>query len=789
MRSNRADEIIELRKTYGADVLAPYERDDRFLPSQPTAGRDYEVERTDEIDLRLYLEKVWRNKLLVAVVTILLTTIAGAFVLTRESVYQAQARVQVDYDNNGTIAGPPSEPTTFGDRAYFNTQLELLTSPNLIRRAVKKLEKKSPAELASAGPPASVRLIPDVTQLTQGTSASASQPAAVDGLSGAGADNTAPYVAAIKESLTVQPVLKARQAIKDTRLIDIIYTHPDPEVCALVANALADELVEMNLDKKVSTNAMENKYLNNNIAELREKIRHGEEQLLGYGRNYQLPTLEGSQNTVVERLVGLNRQLLEAENERKQAEAAYKTALDPATANSMSEEGQKQIADIDDKLDELRQRRGLLLVEVTEKYPEVQEVDGQIAILEQQSKERRARAANLYKTNAETRYRQALAKEEAIRRSFEEQRGATLDQNEAAINYRIIQQGIETNKKLLDSMTQRSTENEMLRAKVPNNINVVDYASAPAEPVDKKNLQYLALAFMFSLSTGIGLAFLRDYFNTGVRSADEVERAIHSPTLAVVPGAPRGLLASTRNFIAPNQLRLLEGSEQPFVVSGGKELILNSDAQSPVSEAFRRLRTALLLSPSLGVRRKILVTSSGKGEGKTTTSINIATSLARAGVKVLLIDADLRNPRLHKVFSLNNSTGLTELLTSQVNLAEHHLPIASIAENFDILTAGTISETSAERLGSGNFDELLEFLSKIYDHIIIDSPPVTTFADSTVIASMVDGVLMVVQGNRNSQEAVRHSARMLRMVGATIVGVVLNRVTTSHENYYGYYPK
>jgi len=197
----------------------------------------------------------------------------------------------------------------------------------------------------------------------------------------------------------------------------------------------------------------------------------------------------------------------------------------------------------------------------------------------------------------------------------------------------------------------------------------------------------------------------------------------------------------------------------------------------------------LLLSPSLGDLKKILVTSSGKGEGKTTTSINIATSLAQSGVRVLLIDADLRAPRLHKVFSLNDNKGLADLLTAEPERDAISSRITTVAKNFDVLPAGPVSADSAEHLGTGHFDVVLDLLSADYDHIIVDSPPVTAFADSTVIATMVDGVLMVVQGSKSSQETVKNSAKMLRMVGARIIGVVLNKVNTKSENYYGLYSK
>ena len=788
MSENNNGEVDKSRELEAAPVLAVRENVTQ-LSYIGSDDFDADVVRSDEIHLRNYLEKIVRHKLLVLAVTVAMTAAAAIYLLTRDRLYESQTRVQVDYENTTGLGSPaPSDASTFVDRAYFNTQLELLSSPTLIRRVVRKLDLQNEKDFLSE--PAGTSVVPTFTQVSAKPKELPANDATndIEDSADGKAEELAPYVEAIQDSLDVHPVLKARQTIKDTRLIDIVFSHQNPVIAAQITNALADELVRLNLERKTATNTTENQYLKANINELEAQIRQDEQQLLAYGRNYQLPTLEGSQNTVVERLVGLNRQLLEAEYERKQAEAAYKSTLQPVQANALAEEGDKQIADLDSKLDELRQRRAMLLVEVTEKYPEVREIDGQIAVLQQQAKDRRDQSTGRYKTNLETRYRQSLAKEESVKKAFDEQRGATLNQNEAAINYRIIQQSIETNKKLLDSMTQRARENEMLRAKVPNNISVVDYAITPVEPVDQKRLQYLALAFFLSFSAGIGLALLRDYFDDAVHSAGEVERALSSPALAVIPKAKYGLLGSSRRrLINTNALHLSQDAEAPTIINAGPELIMNADPISPINEAFRRLRTALLLSPSVGKLKKILVTSSQKSEGKTTTAINIATSLAHTGADVLIIDADLRSPRLHTIFSLRGDKGLNDILESKAPEDDLSQYITKVSKNLFVLPAGSQMPDSAEWLGTPRFEKVFDTLSDHYDYIIIDSPPITAFADSTVLASMADGVLMVVLGSQSSLETMRHSAKLLRMVGAKIVGVVINKVSTKTENYGRFY--
>src|SRR4029077_9518659 len=235
--------------------------------------------------------------------------------------------------------------------------------------------------------------------------------------------------------------------------------------------------------------------------------------------NHQILSLENDQNTVVERLVGLNKQLLEAENDRKQAEAAYRAALAPGAAEALSEGTAKEIESAKVKLNELRAQRAQFLVGTTEKWPEVQEIDKQIEVLEKQVIDSNGRATATVLTNLETRYRGTMARENALRSAFDQQRNETFTQNRSAINYRIIQQEIESNRNLLKELLQRSKENEVSAGGTPNNIHIVDYAIASDQPAGPPRLLYLAVAFGLFLPVGVGSALLRDYLNTTVCSA------------------------------------------------------------------------------------------------------------------------------------------------------------------------------------------------------------------------------------------------------------------------------
>ena len=261
----------------------------------------------------------------------------------------------------------------------------------------------------------------------------------------------------------------------------------------------------------------------------------------------------------------------------------------PGKASALAEVDAKQAEDAEAKLADLRQKRAQLLVDATEEAPEVKEVNQQIDELERQVKDIRSRKSTTILTNLETQYRQTLGREQSLRAAFEKQRGETLTQNEAAINYRIIQQEIVTNKSLLDNLLQRSKENDVIMASKPNNISIIDYAIAPDGPIGPNRTRTVFIALFLSLGLGVGFALLLEYLDDTVHSTEEVERLLHLPALAVIPSA---LTNGRRRLLGgPGALQKQNGnpSENP-------ELLMNVDGRSPLAESYRHLRTSVLLS-------------------------------------------------------------------------------------------------------------------------------------------------------------------------------------------------
>ncbi|HJY29622.1 MAG TPA: polysaccharide biosynthesis tyrosine autokinase, partial [Pyrinomonadaceae bacterium] len=748
----------------------------------------------NEVHLLDYWRAIRKRLWLVFGIVALVTMLSVVYVARKPDEYEAQARVQVDLEdttnlvnNQRPLYGPTDDPI------YFNTQLQILVSPGLMRRVVRTLDlehnpdffKGDPSQrpstwqtlrrmvgLGKAPDPASKP--PDQLALTN----TVAQATAREDLNEA--KRLAPYVNNILSGLKVDPVKEARGYYKETRLIDIKFSHPVPDVTSKVVNAIAETYVFSNLEKRTEANSTTGDFLQKRIAELQQQIRTSEERLGNYAKNNQIISLDPNQNTVVERLAGLNQQLLQAENDRKTAEAAYNAAKAPDAANALSEDAAKPTNDLESKLIELKQKRALLMVDATEEAPEVKEVDQQINELDKQLKDLRSRKSATLLTNLNTRYQQALEREQSLRKAFEQQRAETLSQNEAAINYRIIQQEIETNKSLLNGLLQRSRENDVMLAGKPNNISIVDYALTPDAPVGPNRARTVIAAFLLSIGLGIGLALFFEYLDDTVHSTEEVERVLHLPALAVIPSVG----SAARRRVLPSSTAL---QKQNGNGNGHSELLMNVDSRSPLAEAYRHLRTSVLLSTAGRAPKSLLVTSSLPGEGKTTTAVNTAISLAQTGASVVIIDADMRRPRLQSIFDMHGQLGLSSILSSDISADDMLAMVRSHEESgLNVLTSGPIPPNPAELLGSDQMRRLLAVLQANYTHVVVDSPPVSSFTDGVLISTMVDGVLLVVHGGKSSRHIVRRSKQLLNDVGAKIFGVVLNNINLQSHDYYYY---
>lgn len=766
-------------------------------PIDPPQSYNYGVDPNadNEVHLLDYWRAIRKRLWLVAGIVALSTMLAVVYVARKPDFYEAQARVQVDVEDTGSLVNntrPLYGPTD--DPIYFNTQLQILASPGLMRRVVRTLDlennpdffKGNPAQRQSmwqtlgrmvgigSKPQNAETKPPDQLPLTNAVAQATGEEDLNE------AKRLAPHVNQILNALKIEPVKETRGYYKETRLIDIKYSHTDPQVASKVVNAIAQTYVYSNLEKKTETNSTTGGFLQKRIAELQQQIRTGEERLVNYAKNNQIISLDQNQNMVVDRLSVLNRQLLDAENERKIAEAAYNAAKAPGAATALADADAKQVNEIDSKLVELRQKRALLMVDATDEAPEVKEVDQQIAELDRNLKDLLNRKSATLLTNLHTRYQQAIQREASLRKAFDEQRAQTLSQNEAAINYRIIQQEIETNRTLLKDLLQGAKENDVVLAGKPNNISIVDHALTPDNPVGPNRARTIVAAFFLSFGLGLGLALFFEYLDDTIHSTQEVERVLHLPALAVIPAVG----GATRRPLIPAMTAL---QKQNGNGAENGELLVKTDARSPLAEAYRHLRTSVLLSTAGRAPKSLLVTSSLPGEGKTTTAVNTAISLAQTGASVVIIDADMRRPRLQNIFHLETEEGLSSILSSETSEDEMLAMVQTDEESgLAVLSSGPIPPNPAELLGSDQMRRLMAALQARYTHVVVDSPPISSFTDGVLISTMVDGVLLVVHGGKSSRHIVRRSKQLLNDVGAKVLGVVLNNVNLQSHDYYYY---
>jgi capsular exopolysaccharide synthesis family protein len=595
-------------------------------------------------------------------------------------------------------------------------------------------------------------------------------------------ERLAPLVSALKKNLTVQPVKDNRTNNKETRLIDISFTHQDPVVTAKITNTIGELYVLQNLEQKIKNNASASDFLQKRVAELQSSIRQGEERLINYAKNNQVVSPDANQNMVAQRYAELNTKLGQAENDRIAAQTAYQAALQNQMRAATDQSKDQRVVALESKLSDLQQRLAQLKTEYTDEWYEVIQTKKQIEGVENQLAAFRKQASNIQISTLQERLNEAIGRERELRNAFNSQREEIIKQNEASINYKIIRQEIDTNKTLLDALLQRSREYEVVLNDTPNNVLVVDRALVPNSPVGPERIKNVILAFLISLAVGCGLAFLIDWLDDSVHNSDEIERELELPLLATIPLAPLSL--GKRLF--PKSISLARRNKS---LRSYPNLAIFEKPQ--YLEPYLHLRTHLTLSATGNTTKSILVTSSEEGEGKTITALNLATSLAKDDNNILLIDADLRCPRLHIVKGLSNQYGLTTLLT--LNHIEEQLLDKIIqkdySQNINILTAGQNNINPANLLGSERMRNLMVYLSTRYSHIIIDSPPVIYFADSTILSTMTDSVIIVVRDNVSCKRSVLKAKKILKSVGANIVGMVLNGIprNSSHYKKYKYY--
>jgi capsular exopolysaccharide synthesis family protein len=367
-------------------------------------------------------------------------------------------------------------------------------------------------------------------------------------------------------------------------------------------------------------------------------------------------------------------------------------------------------------------------------------------------------------------YESSLRREHLLRQAFEQQKKKTMQMKEKAIQYNILKREADTNRELYKGLLQRMKEAGIAAGIKASNIQLIDQAELPIAPYKPNRRLNLTLALFVGLFLGIGLAFFFEYLDRSVRTVEDVEQLVRLPLFGLVPEIPR----ERRRWVEKKPV---------FPV----EVITFGHPRSMVSEAFRNIRTAILLSFSGNPPKKIAISSPNPAEGKTMIAVNTAIALSQTGARVLIIEADLRRPRVCKIFHQENGLGLSNFLSGNAELnaiiRETEIP------NLYCILGGPLPPNPSELLGSSVFKSMIECLEEQFDHIVIDAPPALGFADAIILSTSVDGVVLVVHGGKTPRETLQRAKDVLAQVNAKILGVVINRVDIRKSEYkgYGYY--
>jgi succinoglycan biosynthesis transport protein ExoP len=709
----------------------------------------------EQPNLREYLDALLKRKWLIAGIVITTTLLVALHMYRLPSIYQAETTIRIEPKNESFLRSKDIVINTGNDPAYRQTQLRLLENPQLMRQLALTLDlQHDPRFLGQASSITTKTLVPPVTG-TNPASLTVEQRAQL-----------APYVNALLANLSFEPVA-------GTNLVNIRFQHTDPAIAMKVTDTLAQLFIENDINQETTGAKNAETQLARQLADLQVDIKRQEDERLDYIKNHALPFGEGKgQNLTAERLGTLSSELLAAENERANLQTAYEAARRSTTPWAIPQiQDNKDVQELRLQIRGLERKRAALLTKYTPAWPEVMQVEEEIKRLKQDLDQ----SPQEIITAMRMRYETALAREKKLRETYLKEHGTANQQSMAGIQLSDINQKLETDKQLFNTLFQRQKELEISSSGRSDNVSMETPSELPLAPVGPARVRNIFFAFLFSLSAGIGLSILLHRFDGAVESADEATLYTQLPILAVVP-------ATRKRFLS---LRKKDAS-----ILGGDFTTpaLIEDGGSPVSEAYRHLRTALLKSSNISAPKSLLVTSGMPLEGKTTTAVNAATIFALTGKKVLLMDCDLRRPRAQTHFGFSASPGLTDYLAGKVEV-DSALRTYSKLPNLNIMTAGQVPSNPAELLGSDEMCRLLERMGQRFDHIIIDSPPAISFTDAAILSTLVDGVLIVVRESKSSRKMVGRVKQQLLDIGANIYGIILNDAKTARAEYYydGYY--
>src|SRR5215510_6035318 len=727
----------------------------------------------DEKHVMDYVRVVYRRRWIALPIFLIVFVVGTVNALREVPIFQARVQmlIQKDAPSVARLDQVFEAQNSWYDSDFYQTQFRILQSRTLARKTIDSLNLWSAKKLGN-GPDAKPS-ISFTAYMWNGLYL------ALDLVRKPFADPPAPSATASVEETPQPEGETAAQSgridqflnglsvvpVRNSQIVEIHYVSSDPQFAAQAANAVAKAYIQQTTEFKFSASKDAADWLSDRLAEQRKAVEASEAALQAYKeRNGGVSMSDGASNIVVQRLTDLNSALTKAKTERINKEAAYNQLKSAETSGSLESFpvilANEYIQKLRTELADLQRQQAQLADRYGERHPEV--IKNKTAIQSAEAKLRGEMGKVVEATHSE--YQAALGQETSLQSALDAQKSEALTLNRKGIEYGVLQREAESNRQIYESLMQRTKETGITSESRTTNIRIVDPAEVPRGPISPNVGRELEVSFATGLFFAVAIAFGLEYLDNRIKSPQELKAQLGVPFLGLIPSVGKDKM--------------------------GVDPLLSRAVPANFSEAFKSIRTNVLFSSAEDGMRSIVVTSSGPGEGKSIVSSNIAVALAQAGQRVLLIDGDMRRPRVHEIFGCDQEPGLSNVLTG-VSKASDAIRRCPTVHGLWLLGSGHIPPNPAELLGSHRFRDFMGSIEGNFDWVVIDSPPVLVVTDSSIVANHASGVVFVVGSDKTSRQAARTAVEQLDAANARIVGSVLNRVNLARHQYYysAYYRK
>lgn len=791
-----SDEKYELERVRPQDMMTAdavnLQAHERRYAARSVSASSYDYGYGE--DEKVHLRELWRiirkRRWLIITIVLLVTGLVTIEMYRTRPIYQASTILEIGKENTALVRSGDLVINDDSDPYYqvnIKTKMLLLNSRELHEDVVADLKLDQDSRFLDGDKGGSLW---GALKALAGKRAAQEESPGTDDVGNQTTDDDrvrsaeerkrlAPCVEALEESLTIEPV-------RDTRGLKVSFTHTNPALAAAVANGVARRFMQSNFQSKTEKFSDTATWLDSSTRELKAKVEQAEQALANYTRENNIFSINDgkreSTTLTTDKLARLHDQALRCETERMLKQTLYEELRAGRIAELPEAFTDPKLMELQKQLNDLQITAAQLGVKYAPKNPKMVEIGQQIAAVKAEINAGRAALEDKLKIEFE----RALTDEQSFKRALAATKEEAARENQAAIQYNILKQDVETARGLYTDFLQKTNQAKAQVAEQHNNIRVIERAIAPKKAVGPRRALMIMLAFMVSLTGSVGLVFFLEYLDNTIKNVEDVSRYVQLPALGIIPPISA---SDSRKLSKRRSKQIGAGGGATLSTVGGAAKLnhqrLAPDNRSTAAEAYRALRTSVLLSSAGSPPKTILVTSSQPGEGKTTTVVNTAMSLAQLGASVLIVDCDLRKPSTHKMFGASQAVGISTYLSRDVKIDQliQKLPMP----NMSLLACGPVPPNPAELISSEKMRTMLATLAERYDHILIDSPPIINVTDPVILSRLVDGVILVVHGGRSTRDIVRRGRQELASVGAKIFGVVLNNVDLHGEGYENYY--